>query len=747
MDRPRSGIVDDQPTAIDTLGFAPYVEALSNIVAGQGTRTPLVVGVFGKWGSGKTSLMRQIETKITEAQRTDWQHAKVVWFDAWKYEREDALWRALLVQVLATLRREAQAVIESETATKQAKETATALEAELNTLEEQLYRTVTEEEAGNVHLDWGEAIKTGGKAAFRLGLNFIPGAGVLAGLLNEGATDDMNALFGAINQERRTLYRQRIESLEQFQQAFGKLVATHIVGQDQRLVVFVDDLDRCLPEKAIEVLEAIKLFMDVRGCVFVLGLDRDVVTQGIDAKYRSQTPEASQEQQRAFGSQYLEKIVQVPFRLPAIEPEVMTDFVHGQLTEWPDDRCVEVFARGMRDSPRRVKRTLNTFLLLWGIAKAQKAIAIITPVRLAKLVAIQQIAPGLYELLRENRRLIRTLEVYYSGRTAVEPSRDEPIPELPPLLEPYARCYPLLQEVLTTCYEDEDTRFQTLDFEDLNRYFTLTRRSEAPQATEAEAWERAVFEPETIRIPEGPFLMGSTDDELAQVFGEAVPDWVRDEQPQHEVFLSTYRIGRYPITNQEYHAFVEATNHAAPRHWKEGTYPEGQGDHPVVYVSWEDARDYCAWLTEAIATEGVTYQLPTEAQWEKAARGTDARIYPWGDTWDPNKVNSEEAGPSRRTAVGAYAPDGDSPYGLSDMTGNAWEWCADWYSQYTYRDRDEETVENPTGPPEGTRLVLRGAAFLSDDGYVRCATRYDLLPSGRFDGVGFRVVAQSSSNR
>lgn len=226
---------------------------------------------------------------------------------------------------------------------------------------------------------------------------------------------------------------------------------------------------------------------------------------------------------------------------------------------------------------------------------------------------------------------------------------------------------------------------------------------------------------ELVRVPAGEFLMGSdpAKDKNARP----------EEQPQHCVYASEFYIGKYPITNEQYAAFVKATKHRAPDHWKNGQIPAGKENHPVVVVSWNDAVVFCQWLS---GETGQPFRLPTEAEWEKAARGTDGRIYPWGDGWDKTRLNSREGGPGDTTPVGHYSPIGDSPYGAADMCGNVWEWCQKkWLDSYKdYYDNDLEGMF-----PQ----VLRGGAFYNYDGNIRCAVRYWYKPDLRDWDLGFRV--------
>lgn len=226
----------------------------------------------------------------------------------------------------------------------------------------------------------------------------------------------------------------------------------------------------------------------------------------------------------------------------------------------------------------------------------------------------------------------------------------------------------------------DNGRLTSLKPDELRPYFSLTYRT-APEVVTAEA-PPGVAVPQTVPVPAGEFRMGTSDAEVEWLVENA--DWAKEwhekgrfdaERPERTLYVPAFEIGRYPVINAEYRAFVRDTDHGPPRHWEGDTYPEGLGDHPVANVTWHDAMAYCAWLREKT---GRHYRLPTEAEWEKAA-GWDPeaearRRYPWGDTFDPERCNSREGGPGGTTPVGQYSPDGDSPYGAVDMAGNVWEW-------------------------------------------------------------------------
>ena len=233
------------------------------------------------------------------------------------------------------------------------------------------------------------------------------------------------------------------------------------------------------------------------------------------------------------------------------------------------------------------------------------------------------------------------------------------------------------------------------------------------------------FEPEMVLIPAGEFTMGSDPG--------SDPDALDDEQPQHTLYLPDYYLAKTPVTNAQYAAFVQATGHDPPSHWDGVKLPSGQEDHPVVYVTWHDAVAYCNWLAEVT---GKPYRLPSEAEWEKGARGSDGRIYPWGNQWDADRCNTGEGGKGDTTPVGAY-PEGASPYGLLDMAGNVFEWTRSAHEAYPYDPEDgREDREAIDAHPRG----LRGGAFGSSQWDSRCAYRPMNNPNFSDRQYGFRMM-------
>jgi len=251
--------------------------------------------------------------------------------------------------------------------------------------------------------------------------------------------------------------------------------------------------------------------------------------------------------------------------------------------------------------------------------------------------------------------------------------------------------------------------------------------------------------PAFVKIPAGAFWMGSDESDQG------------DERPRHRVTLSAYEVAKYPTTNAMYARFIAAGGYANPDFWEEalaaGDWKEGQintyGEgwqntphhwqdsrwnnpaQPVVGVNWYEATAYCRWLT-ATLQDGYEYRLPTEAEWERAARGPQGWAYPWGDDWREGVCNSKEAGLEVTSPVGLF-PAGASAEGIEDLAGNVWEWCADWYGPYQEGE-----------PGEKKYRVLRGGSWYNDGPPIcRCGFRDGGIPGGWLDNGGFRCVRTS----
>jgi formylglycine-generating enzyme required for sulfatase activity len=244
------------------------------------------------------------------------------------------------------------------------------------------------------------------------------------------------------------------------------------------------------------------------------------------------------------------------------------------------------------------------------------------------------------------------------------------------------------------------------------------------------------IEMKLILIPAGKFMMGSTISEEGRFTCEG---------PVHQVYLDAYYIGEKEVTVKQWKEFIKDTSY----NWNKWSllkkYAPGD-DYPIVFVTWDDARSFCHWLSKK---EGKTYRLPTEAEWEKAARGElPGKKYTWGDRMPDGTqcnfadINTDlpwsdkgvDDGYPYTAPVGSFPPNG---YELYDMAGNAWEWCQDWFDWNYYKD---SPTKNPRGPLSGMDRVMRGGSWCNDAIIIRCAFRGFILPNVPNHPRGFRLA-------
>jgi formylglycine-generating enzyme required for sulfatase activity len=265
---------------------------------------------------------------------------------------------------------------------------------------------------------------------------------------------------------------------------------------------------------------------------------------------------------------------------------------------------------------------------------------------------------------------------------------------------------------------------------------TLLARDHPPQRI---WWEKAGLE--LCLVPGGKFLMGTRREDLpslARRFNVS-EEWFEAEVPQHAVHLEAFYIGRFPVTRAQYARFVWDAGYRMPSYWDERrrTPPPVRRDHPVEGANWDDAMAYCRW---------AEVRLPSEAEWEKAARGTDGRLFPWGNE-EPDQTHCNFGGHFKDTTtpVGQFSPQGDSPYGCADMAGNVWEWTRSLWGtglvrpdfKYPYDPSDGREDEAASAD---IKRVVRGGSFYSQGWLVRCAYRYRFFPDYGNWYLGFRVV-------
>jgi hypothetical protein len=472
-----SPVLDDQPAWSDYLDFNSYVQALKDLIIHGKTRTPLTLGIFGRWGMGKTTLMQMLEKELKRSGMV------TIWFNAWRYSNENELWAAFLQSMLNKIHNSLNAF-------------------QLPVFKTRLFfNRIKWRDAPSMLINFlirsivvilplllidpiSQQITPGAKIYLQAGGGFSALAlaiWIVVKPLVEAVRANVSINIG--NFQQTSNFQEHIAFLDKFREHFADIVRSLPKKGNKRLAVFIDDLDRCSPQQTIQVLDAIKLFVDIPGCVYVLGLDVDVVQKAVASKY-ADDPTAQRE--------YMSKIIQIPFQLPPLTRVEMKMFLEFLQLDLPDPLCREVFVTGLVVNPREVKRTINIFSLLWNLAaKRADLILKITPVRLAKVVMIQQAFPELHKLLQQRPSLLIELNRFFR-EDAEEGNQDDKSANkknnLHTDLLPFSKNEALRSMLLIADAPQPPNQpdFDPYGFSQLNAdnvaiYFTLTNRAEAPQ--------------------------------------------------------------------------------------------------------------------------------------------------------------------------------------------------------------------------------------------------------------------------
>jgi formylglycine-generating enzyme required for sulfatase activity len=717
-------ILPDLPLATadkDHFHFDEFAATLSRLIADKTTRTPLAIGIHGSWGSGKTSLLRRIQKMLdptvvladvakpaalefvndNENPQAKFRVCRTVWFNAWKYADEDQLLVAL-VRVIV------QAMSNDDFVSK--------------AIGKLLDPSYPRRDVVNTVLSWF-SIKVG------------------------------NAQVGlSTGTPQPTVFAEKTALLDQFEDAFNKLMAAWVhrtLDADKIdpakgvLVIFIDDLDRCLPEKTVQVLEAVKLFLDKEGCVFVLGADRDVTRQAVESYYQNSRVTGQN------AGDYLEKIIQLRFDLPMIDSARMEEYLSDQKVESAMLQRWQTLVAAAEVNPRRVKSVINDLNLQWAMAYNSGQAARLNRDDFICWQALMHAAPPNFiqrvQDLDDHNEYPKNLDTRVKFiKDALTWANGQGDENLSRVFQEYVsslRLKRVLQEIDAFQFFSLTPPKDAIALDSIV-HMTATiaeeKAAEAEQKLEApaeKAGEKAAPETvsenriniggiEFIKVPAGKFIMGSkNDNQLAK----------DTEKPQHSLELPDYWMARFLLTNEQYAAYVGNDKHPL-KDW------ENKKNHPVVNVSWNDAMAYCKWFNATYAEDlkkySLTLHLPTEAQWEKAARGEYGNEWPWGNEFDSSKCNSREGNKVESTPVGAYSPQGDSPYGCADIAGNVLEWTHSLWREYPYQFDDGREKEDDAGSH-----VVRGGAFLGNGEFARCATRSVSESHGNNPFTGFRVCA------
>ena len=481
-----SEAIVDTPTTVDLLGFKRFVDPIAQIIASStNENTPLTIGVYGEWGSGKTSFLQMID----EALRKEGIHP--VWFNAWKYDKEDNLWSALLQTILDQARvsgRWYRRVWVKLRIWWDSIDIRAGLWEVSKKLSPVLFRSFLVLGSATLVLGWSSV-------EMEVFLNrvssqwppivarvisqphFIKAIVTLVGFIAakpEGLLRLFDTKLGIdlSKLSRKPTYREHIAFLDKFIDEFQRTI--RLSGGGKPLVVIIDDLDRCLPEKAMQVLEAIKLLMDVQGCVFLLAVDQTIIERAIAVKYKdilaieepSREPGENPRKLATFHTDYTEKIIQLPISLPRLAEADVAEFIRNLTTDKDILLCANIFGAGLPPNPRKIKRALRAFLFVRYVAAHDIRDNNISPSLLAKLIVIQTSFPLLFEAIAESPALLEELEKYYHGQVETQAGADSALRER---AEEYAVQYPQVRHILLQRVDSNDTFIKA----PIERYVTL----------------------------------------------------------------------------------------------------------------------------------------------------------------------------------------------------------------------------------------------------------------------------------
>ncbi len=668
-------IISDNPgggTSADTaFGFDAYAQTLAGLIANRKNETPLVIGIYGPWGSGKTTLMKAIRNCLegdTFQKSNDFRPCKTVWFQAWKYGDQDEILAALIKVIFEHI--------------KQDESFLKRLNGEIEKVSSSI----------NLH-----------KGVLKLVKDFI---GV-----------DMSEFIDAPK------YREKLSFYTDFQDFLDRLIWTYtrlrpkFTSSEEpddakgAMVVFIDDLDRCPRQRVVKVLETIKLFMDRPGCMFVIGAAEEIVEEALKQTYKDEN-----------ARKFMDKIVQVTFKLPTIARDDFTGYleaIHPESSEMLAPFLTQIVAT-VQANPRRFKRFVNDLSLLGGLHRSKGTGIDDNSLLFWKLIEFED--ARMAEEIRTNPAVFSILKTIISdhafrnemtGQYEIPPDKLETVREKS--LLPFLEQRELIELIANLDLTEEQLR-QLIYFNAVAE----TKEVMLKASISGKTWTSNVTLTvgpalEMVNIEAGEFLLG-----------------LKKEPASIDV---PYEIDIYPVTNRRFSAFIEANGYSEEGYWSERgknwyrfetvASPEfwtdnkwNQPDHPVIGVSMYEANAYCNWLTQTL-DDGCEYRLPSEEEWERAARGKDGLEYPWGNDFDTERCNTSESGINSTTRVTRY-PNGISPDGCYDMAGNAWEWTA------TQIDDD---------------YVIKGGSWVVGREGARCGLRYRYEPYSRsYFTIGFRCV-------
>ncbi len=654
-------IISDVPQNKDAIkndniafGFSAYASALAEMIATKSNTTPFTIGVSGKWGSGKTTLMKAIQKELNGKDlkaNTKFREIKSVWFQAWKYKDEEQILAALVSEIISSIKKDS------------------------TFKEEAKKRFLEKSKALLKRIDWMKLAAEIGKVTIGLNAdNFLT--------LKEGEEIDIdlaNAIADGGSRERDK-YKEFLSFYDIFNKHFDDLLWSYLGGdiktkndEEAALVIFIDDLDRCPLPKIIHILETIKVFLDKKGCIFVIGAAKDVIQEALEKEEKYTKMEANR---------FLEKIIQIEFALPKKTTDNSKEFIYEiqaklGLGDVLKPEVVEIILPILSFNPRRIKALFNEVALQRAILRH----------------STDKIDIPFEEMLfwRVLDKYNKDFVAYISEGRSIYDDFKESLNKYDELVKKNSKLTDIKVEIDNEKhfgYIQDKKIITLLRILNLDEWYDMlvsyTEKFEEPlpelesegqllewiKKLEKDATTRNIDYNKFIQVEGSVYNMGRIGKKSRKKFAISkypVTNIWFEEFMNDKGYTKLDYLGRSE-EDKEIKDFLRNLKEKQPRYWDAHRF--NQDFQPVVGISWYEAMAFCKWYSKKT---GEKYYLPSEEKWQAAAEGIAANIYPWGNEWDKLKCNNEELGLNRTTVVGAFKR-GETQSGIVDMSGNVWEW-------------------------------------------------------------------------
>jgi len=698
-------VLTDDFAEKDLIGHDAYRDGLVEVIRSVESKGSFTIGIYGQWGTGKTSILKQIKAAFDNPISEDDKPVLTVWFNPWQFVADEHLIIPFFHTLIASLEK-----ISTESTTEKK-----------NKLDIFLKRIAS------VPLALVYGMEGELKIPYLLNTKFLASK-----TLDHLA--EKKDLFDKKNEQKdETAIQTATKDYESTYYNLIKTLQDAAAELDLKIVVFIDDLDRCLPEKAVQLLEGLKVLMDLPNFVFVMGVAKEVIERGIRVRYKELYLLGDQANDLCdIQVEYLDKIIQFPFTLPAPNTDKLKEnilFPQLQELEVPE-KFVDLIHEVLGSNPRTLKRFINTISFSLHIAKKIFKYDGFHSMLLIKITLIGYLFPNLYKQLEEKPFDLVTLEEIV---TEIEKDRINEEGEKTQYGKSYQDKKTGLSRLDRWLEEDKINKLlpilkiQEIGFKDEKtavkyiRFIASSLESEVTsRVKETPIKKKSIdqYMPDRmVKIPHGKFIMG--DDKSGRVEVEISHPFLMD---------------KYPVTQDLYQEVMD----------KDPSNFSGE-DLPVENINWFDAIEFCNKLSEQTGLERVYevndknveinykksgYRLPTEAEWEYACHGGITNEL-YGDlddiAWYIKNSKNQTQGVGQKVA---------NEFGLYDMLGNVLEWCNDWY----YKEYPKYPKKDFIGPKSGFERSLRGGSWLNVANNIRSTYRQRNDPYTREVNLGFRLV-------